>query len=340
MVFRIPAGRAPSLVRVMLRPVDLIDLAQERLSGTVLFANDEFFAAKENLLLERPPEFRENEYTVQGKWMDGWETRRRRSPGHDTCIVRLGLPGVLERAVVDTSFFRGNFPESCSLEGLEAAPETRVEELLARTWKELVPRSPLEGHKENVFDTRSAGRITHVRFHIHPDGGVARLRLLGRPVPCFKTLKGRSEVDVAALENGGDVVLCSDMFFGSRHNLIFPGAPRVMGEGWETKRRRGEGHDWAIVRFGLPATVHRIELDTTHFRGNAPDRCLIEACQFEGEDVLSAPFSALLPEKKLLFHTKHVFEEGFLAEGPLSHLRLNIYPDGGVARLRVFGKPT
>src|SRR3954465_3763780 len=130
---------------------DLIDLCSERLGAAVLFANDDFFAPKENLLKQPAPIFIEGKYTDLGKWMDGWESRRRRTPGFDWCLVRLGLPGIIRGVVVDTSFFRGNFPESCSLEGCAAPPNADVEALTAESieWFELLPQSKLEGDSQN-----------------------------------------------------------------------------------------------------------------------------------------------------------------------------------------------
>src|SRR5262249_48833275 len=194
---------------------ELVDLASERLGGAVLFANDEFFAPKENLLKSAKPVFIEGKYTRVGKWMDGWETRRRRTPGHDWVILRLGLPGILRGAVVDTAYFKGNYPEACSLETCETNSAAPLEQLTAADWIEALPISPLEGDCENPFPIDGKSRATHVRFHIYPDGGVARLRVYGE-VDASLPIGG--EIDLAAVENGGLVVDSSDMFFGSRQN--------------------------------------------------------------------------------------------------------------------------
>jgi allantoicase len=323
---------------------ELVDLASERLGGAVLLANDEFFAPKEALLKPEPAEWREHEYTERGKWMDGWETRRRREPGYDWCIVRLGLPGVVRGLVVDTAFFRGNYPESCSVEGCEAPglpdPRWLAEEA---EWFPLLPQSPLQGDSRNRFEVDVDRPVTHLRLNIFPDGGVARLRVHGwaRPRWTRFALAG-GEVDLAALENGGWVPMCSDMFFGHRQNLILPGRSRFMGDGWETRRRRGPGHDWSIVRLAAPGAIHRIELDTDHFKGNAPGRCTLEGLhapdatpeQLAGE---SAGWMPLLDETVLQPHTRHLWEDEVRPIGPITHARLNIFPDGGVARLRLFG---
>lgn len=304
---------------------ELVDLASERLGGKAVEANDEFFAPKENLLKATRPLFREGEYTEHGKWMDGWETRRRREPGHDWCVVRLGLPGVVRGIVVDTAHFTGNFPEACSIEASEEP---------AGPWREILPRSPLAGDAENLFPVEDERRVTHVRLNIFPDGGVARLRVYGTVLPDWeKVTREGGNVDLVAIENGGLVLAASDMFFGSRHNLILPGRGRNMGDGWETKRRRGPGHDWAIVRFGTAGTVRRAEVDTAHFKGNAPGSCSIEVA-----NAAAGPWREMLPETKLSPDSLHRFEQELRPVGEATHARLNIFPDGGVSRLRLFGR--
>ncbi len=312
---------------------DFVDLAAERLGGAVLAANDEFFAPKENLLKAGEAVWREGEYTDVGKWMDGWETRRRREPGHDWCIIRLGLPGVLRGVTVDTAHFRGNYPESCSLEACAVDGYPAPAELIAAAWTEVLPRSPLEGNAKNRFPLAGEiGRVTHLRLNIYPDGGVARLRAYGEAVPDWARLtRHGGELDLAAVENGGFVLSCSDMFFGNRHNLILPGPPLGMHDGWETRRRRGPGHDWAIVKLGARGILHRVEVDTSHYKGNAPGSCWIEGADGDLDN-----WRKILPPTPLRPHTLHRFDE-IAAAGPLTHARLNIHPDGGVARLRLFG---
>src|SRR5215203_713334 len=323
---------------------DLVDLAAERLGGAVLAANDEFFAPKENLLKAGEAVWIEGKYTDVGKWMDGWETRRRREPGYDWCIVRLGLPGTLRGVIVDTAYFRGNYPEACSLEACAVEGHPGPEELMGASWTEVLPRSPLQGNAKNPFHIeKDAGRVTHLRLNIYPDGGVARLRVYGEVAADWARLaRHGDEVDLAAVENGGLVLSCSDMFFGNRHNLILPGPPLGMHDGWETRRRRGPGHDWAIVKLGTRGALHRLEVDTSHFKGNAPGWCSIEGCDADGAlpEHLALPtfngWREVLPRAPLRPHTRHRFDE-VAAAGPFTHARLNIYPDGGVARLRLFG---
>ena len=314
----------------------LIDLAAAAYGGVAILANDEFFAEKDNLLRAHAAVWKEHEYTDRGKWMDGWETRRRREPGYDWCIVRLGLPGLIRGVVVDTAYFKGNYPAECSI---EACTITGHADLAASvdvdtSWTEVLPRSPLRGDTQNEFAIAAEERFTHVRLNIFPDGGVARLRVHGEVRPDWPRLTGHGGlVDLAAVEHGGWSEACSDMFFGARQNLIGPGRPFNMSDGWETRRRRGPGHDWNIVRLGAPGVIRRLEIDTTHFRGNAPGRVMVEAQGSDGE------WRVLLPETRTQPHTRHFFEETLRVLGPVVRVRLNVYPCGGVARLRAWAEP-
>jgi allantoicase len=330
--------------------LDLPDLACEAVGGAAIACNDDFFAEKENLLRAHPAEWREHEYTDRGKWMDGWESRRRRpldaighpsrEGAHDWCVVRLGMPGVIRGVVVDTAFFRGNFPESCAISACELADPLDLRALDTAAWTQILPRTPLRGDSKNVFAVNidHPRRFTHVRLDIFPDGGVARLRVHGEVVPAWSELRTLGgPIDLAALEHGAVVETCSDMFFGSRNNLIKPGPSRSMADGWETRRRRGPGNDWAIVRLAAVGTIERLEIDTSHFKGNAPARCTVEgvhqpgarADQLEGWRVVLA--SPLQP------HTRHRFGSELRRIGPVTHLRLSVFPDGGIARLRAWG---
>ena len=320
--------------------VDYPDLAAERVGGAAIATNDDFFAEKENLLKGHEAEWKEHEYTHKGKWMDGWESRRRREPGYDWCVVRLGMPGVIKGFVVDTKWFRGNFPESCSIEAASLEGPLDIKEAQTAEWVEIVPRAKLQGDSKNYFAVNDARRFTHVRLNIFPDGGVARLRVHGEVVPDWKKLGAYGGlVDLAALENGAYVLACSDMFFGSRHNLIKPDRAINMGDGWETKRRRGPGNDWSLVRLAAKGTLQRIEVDTTHFKGNAPGRCVIEACVGPRDakpDALTGWRTVV--ESPLQPHTRHFFDDALRRIGPVTHVRLSVFPDGGVARFRAWGE--
>ncbi len=325
---------------------DLINLASERLGTTVVAANDEFFAPKERLVLDDAPVFIDGRYTERGKWMDGWETRRRREPGDDWCIVRLGLPGVIHGVLVDTAHFKGNYPEACLIDATAIGGYPTAADLIdpSVAWYNLLPRTPLAGDTQNRFPVSSDRRWTHVRFRIFPDGGVARLRIYGRAQPEWDARSHQREFDLAAVEHGGLVVAASDMFFGSRNNLIMPGAARGMSDGWETRRRRGPGHDWVIIELGRSGLLNRVEIDTTHFKGNAPGSCSLDATEARSESTAEVlvhghPWRTVLPMTNLLPDTRHFFELNDAGQGPCSHVRFNIFPDGGVGRLRVMGIP-
>ena len=318
---------------------DLIDLASEVVGGVALAASDEFFAPKENLLKDAAPVFIPDKYTDRGKWMDGWESRRKRTEGHDWCAIRLGLPGRLRTVDVDTSHFLGNFPAHCALDAAstEGAPQEG-------DWVQVLGKMRLLGGSHNLFDIQDARRFTHVRLNIFPDGGVARLRVFGEVLPDILKLKASAEpVDLATVVNGGRVLASSDSFFGQSQNLILPGRPANMGGGWETKRRRGPGYDWIVVRLGARANVGRIAVETEHYKGNYPDRCSIDVCDSPealAEDLVTGKvrWTEILPAAKLEADAVRVFESELKPGGAVTHVRLNIYPDGGISRLRVFGK--
>jgi allantoicase len=324
--------------------LDLPDLASAQVGGAVLACSDEFFAPKENLIRAGEARWIEGKYTDRGKWMDGWESRRRRAPGYDWAILRLGLPGVIHGVVVDTSHFRGNYPAACSIEACSLPGNTDMAAIHGDDviWREILSRSELQGNTRNRFAVDPTERVTHVRLNIYPDGGVARLRVHGQATPAWDELDARGgRIDLAAIEHGGQVLACSDEFFGRGQNLIMPGLARSMAEGWETRRRRGEGYDWVIVRLGARGVIDRAEIDTSHFLGNAPGWCSLEVCATDhGLDYLTGPdcpWQILLPRIALQPGTRHMFADELAATDLATHARLNIYPDGGVARLRLFG---
>jgi allantoicase len=328
---------------------ELVDLAAEKLGGRVLYANDDFFAPKENLLKAAKPVFLEGKYTSRGKWMDGWESRRRRAPGHDWCLIRLGLPGIIRGFVVDTAFFTGNYPDRCSIEACSLAPMPAKAELKAlrspqTEWTELLHETKLSGDSRNIFAVGNPQRFTHLRFHIFPDGGVARLRVHGDVVPSALP-NPRKEINLVSIENGGSVIGSSDRFFGEPLNLLMPWKPVNMGDGWETKRRRGPGHDWVIVKLGYPGKIRVAHVSTAHFKGNYPDSCSLETMQAPGATTEAAlaqqgdGWKVLLAQTKLKPDHGHVFRRELQDTGPATHVRLSIFPDGGVGRLRLLGVP-
>ena len=313
-----------------------IQLEQPRLGSKVSYATDEFFAAKERLIEPAAPVFIDDKYDDHGKWMDGWESRRKRTPGHDHCIVRLGIPGVVHGVNIDTHFFTGNFPPHASIEACVSD-----DDVPNGGWTEILQKTELTGDAHNFLDIDGDSIVTHLRLNIYPDGGIARLRVYGEIRPDYSKISG--VVDLLALEHGGRAIVCSDEHYGSMHNLNVAGRGVNMGDGWETARRRGPGNDWVILALGHPGTIDKVEVDTAHFKGNYPDRVSIEAALFDSDEEVSVAnkkWRPLLPESKLEMDKQHEYESELESLGDLSHVRLSIYPDGGVSRLRVFGRPS
>jgi allantoicase len=305
------------------------DLASRALGGGVVWANDEFFAAADHLVLPSAPAFSPRTFDQKGQVYDGWETRRRRSPGHDVAIVRLGAPGVIHGVDVDTAFFVGNYPTHASVDALATDGYPAPAALQAATWVPIVPKSPLDGDTRNLFPVDDRRRFTHVRLTIHPDGGVARLRVHGEVVPDPTLLP--AVFDVAAIAAGGRISGCSNMFFGRPHNMLMPGLAQHMGDGWETARRRTDGNEWVEVTLAAPSEIEFVDLDTSHFKGNAPGAASLLGSLGGGE------WFEVLPRTPLFPDTPHRFP---VAPGrPADRVRLDILPDGGMARLRVIGRP-
>ena len=307
-----------------------IDLASERVGGKAVQANDEFFAGKANLLKVAKAIFIPDKFTPKGKWMDGWETRRRRTPGFDWCIVKLGLRGVIRGVNIDTSFFIGNFPEHASLEAKDGDGD----------WVEILPKSPLKPGGDNLFAVTDQRPFTHVRLNIFPDGGVARLRVYGDvQVDWRKLSQSKKPIDLVAIENGGRPLEASDEHFGRKENLLMPGRAPNMGDGWETRRRRGPGFDWVILKLGGPGHIQKIEVDTNHFKGNYPESFSLGGCFALGDELPHGGWTEIVARTPLKASHRHYFSKKEIkADGPFTHVRLNIYPDGGVSRLRLYGR--
>jgi allantoicase len=313
----------------------LPDLALRSYGGSVIAANDESFAERENLINPGPPAFSAHTFGAKGQVYDGWETRRRREPGHDWALVRLGLPGVIRGVVVDTAWFKGNYPPHASVEACAAAGYPSAAELDDAAWTQIVPRSPLRGNAAHEFDVGVERRFTHVRLNIFPDGGVARLRVHGEAVPDPALFAGLT-MDLAALENGGAITGCSDMFYSSPVNLIAPGLPRNQAEGWETARRRDGGNDWVTLRLAGAGVVRLAELDTTNLKFNAPGSASVRAIDARRSALEDeAAWFDLLPRTRLQPDTSHRFR--LTGERPATHVRLDVHPDGGLGRLRLHG---
>jgi allantoicase len=316
-----------------------VNLADPRLGAKALFATDEFFAAKERMLDPAPAVFVPGKYDENGKWMDGWESRRKRGEGHDHCVVRLGRPGRIAGLDIDTSHFTGNYPPAASLDACRCAGDPDAQ----TAWTPLVPAQNLAGNSHHFVAVADDRVWSHVRLNIYPDGGVARLRVYGRIHRDWSAAERGQTIDLVALENGGRSIACSDQHYGTPWNLLAPGRGVNMGDGWETRRRREPGNDWAILALGHRGVIQRIEIDTAHFKGNYPDRCAILAADVTGgtdESLVTQSmfWRTLLPEHKLEMDRQHVVDGGLVDLGPVTHVRVNIIPDGGLSRVRLFGR--
>ena len=333
--------RAPEFTR------GKVNLASARLGAAALYATDEFFAPVERMLNDNPAVFIDDKYDDHGKWMDGWESRRKRSPGHDWAVIRLAVPGSIDGFDIDTSFFTGNYPPAAGIEAVfldDGDPDDNSD------WVEILPKTylgPDEHHFLQVADAAMRQRVwTHLRVHIYPDGGIARLRAYGEAHFDWSKVTAEEEVDLAYIFHGGRALAWSDAHYGFPAKLISPGRGVNMGDGWETARRRGPGHDWAILKLGHAGTIDRIVVDTAHFKGNYPDRFdLLGAFMpdqagslSDDEIVASADWAPILQDRKRQRDHIHEYHaDTILDRGPFTHLRLNIHPDGGVSRVRVMG---
>ena len=315
-----------------------VDLAQPRLGSEVVYATDDFFADKARLIDPAEPVFIPGKYDENGKWMDGWESRRKRVPGHDWCVVRLGVPGVVAGFEIDTRHFIGNYPPGAEIEVCRNDGEVPE-----NGWTKVTPRLALNGDDRIFVPIEHGDAVTHVRLHIFPDGGVARLRVWGRVAKDWSKVGPDERLDLLAMENGGRGIIANDEHYGRVENLTAPGRGVNMGDGWETRRRREPGHDWAVLELGASGLIDEVIVDTAHFKGNYPDRCFLQAAaEADGspDEIASASESwpVLMPEAKLEADKVHVFRDGLADLGPVRFVRLNIVPDGGVSRLRLIGR--
>jgi allantoicase len=313
-----------------------VNLGSAGLGAVALSATDAFFAPAERMLADGPAVFHPTLFDDNGKWMDGWESRRRRGPGHDHAVVRLAAAGRILGFDVDTSHFTGNFPPACRIEAANVAGEPTDAD-----WTEVLPLSPLGASAHHFFACAHAGVWTHVRLHIHPDGGVARLRVYGRP----ELADTGAEVELSAALNGGRVLGYSDAHYGEVWRLLAPGRGVNMGDGWETRRRREPGADWIVIALAARGTIERAIIDTCHFKGNFPDSASMQAADMTGFGAdmdravitTSMFWEELLPAQKLSADHIHDVTGALRTIGPVTHVRLNIHPDGGISRLKLFG---
>ena len=316
-----------------------MNLADPRLGAEAIACTDDFFAPMNRMLTPEPAQFIPGKYDDHGKWMDGWESRRKRVNGHDHCVVKLARRGVIHGVDLDTSHFTGNFPPAASMEGCDCAgtPDDST------VWTPILASVNLQGNQHHYHAIGSDQPFTHIRLHIYPDGGIARLRIYGQPQRDWATAPRNELFDLASVENGGYVVATNNQHFGLASNMLMPGRGVNMGDGWETRRRREPGNDWCVIALGQPGVIEKIEVDTCHFKGNYPDRCSIQAAFVQGGTdssliTQSMFWPVLLPEQKLNMDLQHYFAAEIAKLGPISHIRYNMHPDGGTSRLRLWGR--
>lgn len=321
-----------------------LDLALAKLGGKVLYATDDFFAEKENLILQSEPIFVKGKFTEQGQWMDGWESRRKRTAGHDWAIIQLATPTKIHGFDVDTSHFLGNQPAAGSIEAVNLANSKIPEnwETADLEWKEVLSKSTLAPGSNHYLSCSDNNAYTHLKLHIYPDGGVARLRVYGEVDKDWSKHPTDEIVDLASAVLGGKAIQCNDMFYSHMDNLIMPERGINMGDGWETKRNRTPNNrDWVILRLAHPGCIEKINIDTSHFKGNFPDTCSLDACYANNDETVingDIQWNTLLPKQRLSAHNEHFYTEEVQPHARISHVRMNIFPDGGISRLRLFGK--
>lgn len=314
-----------------------VNLADERLGAKTLSCSDEFFAPASRMLSHTPAIFHPGRFDDHGQYMEGWESRRKRVAGYDWCIVQLGLAGKIVGVDIDTSHFTGNYPVAASLDACSVKENEDPD-----NWIEILPAITLGPSAHHFHVIQSRDHWTHVRLNIYPDGGIARLRIYGIVQPSLE--KFQNEIDLLALENGGRAIASSNEHYGNPWALLRPGRGVNMGDGWETRRRRAPGNEWCILALGKRAKVSSIVVDTAHFKGNYPDRCLIQAANVTMDNnksiiTQSMFWQVLLPEQKLEMDKIHTFEKELLNDlGAITHIRINIIPDGGLSRVRLFGR--
>jgi allantoicase len=315
-----------------------VDLAHPRLGTQVVSATDDFFADKSRMIAPEPPVFYPDRFDDHGKWMDGWESRRKRTQGHDHAVLRLGQRGTIAAVDIDTAFFTGNYPPEAMIEAADTVDEPDESD-----WQVLVPRLTLTGNGHNFAAAVAAGPFRWLRLHIYPDGGVARLRVYGTVAKDWAAVPGDAIVDLAAVENGGTAIAWNDAHYGHPANLLAPGRAPVMSDGWETARRRVPGNDWCVLRLGTAGTIESLLVDTRHFKGNYPDRFTLRAARLETDpaagsiETESPAWPLLLPETKLAADEEKTID-AVEAIGPVTHVRVDIFPDGGISRLRLYGR--
>jgi allantoicase len=316
----------------------LIDLAQPRLGTKVIYKTDDFFASANRIINPTEPVFKVGVFDKHGKWMDGWESRRKRTAGHDFIIIKLGKPGTIKKVDVDASHFNGNQPAMISIEGANSN-SNKINQL---NWQPLLSKKKTKANSHHYFTVNSNKVFTHIKFNIFPDGGVARLRLYGSIAKSNK-LKNK-KINLASLLDGSSVIACNNEHFGKAENILAPGKAKNMGDGWETRRRRGKGFDWLILNSLDGKEIDKIEISTHHFKGNFPSHCSLQATYLpnskNSKQIVksSTKWKYLLKDAKLSANKVHVFKNNLMKKDKINFIKINIFPDGGISRFRIYGK--
>jgi allantoicase len=317
----------------------MINLADPRLGTKVIFKTDDFFASANRIINNQNPVFKEGIFDNHGKWMDGWETRRRRTKGFDYLILKLGKPGKISNIDIDTAFFSGNQPTQASLEACFSKknnPDSKS------NWIQILNKKKIGPSKNHNFKIKNQSIFTHVKLNIYPDGGVARLRIFGE-IALEKFSFKNKITNLTSMLNGASIVGCNNEHFGKAENILAPGTGKNMGDGWETRRSRGKNYDWLIIKFGRTGKIKRIEIDTHHFKGNYPDSCSIQAAYISKKTSnyntvqKSKKWNWILNKAKLKANRKHVFKNKIMSKNKINFIKINIFPDGGISRIRAFG---
>jgi len=317
----------------------LVDLAQPRLGSKIIFKTDDFFASANNIIKPEKPVFKEGLFTKDGKWMDGWESRRKRTEGNDFLIIKLGKPGLLNKIDLDTSHFNGNQPAMISLEGCNSS----LNNIKKFKWKTIIDKKKVKENSHHVFNIFSKSIFTHIKLNIFPDGGVARLRLYGSISKKNNNLRGKI-TNLASLLSGASVIACNNEHFGKAENILAPGRAKNMGDGWETRRRRDKGHDWLILNCLNGQNISNIKISTHHFKGNFPSQCSLQASfipQKKSPSVIikdSNKWKFLLNKINLSGNKIHTFKNKLMKNNKINYIKINIFPDGGISRFKIFGK--
>ena len=317
----------------------MIDLAQSRLGTKVVFKTDEFFAPAKRIINPWPPIFKEGVFDKHGKWMDGWETRRKRGKGHDYLILKLGKPGRIYKVDVDTSYFSGNQPRQISLDACFSKKKVPNKN---SKWVKIIKKKSTKPNSHHFFNVNNKSIFTHVKLNIYPDGGVARIRIYGS-MEIKKKFKNKV-INLTSVLNGATPIACNNEHFGRAENILAPGKGKNMGDGWETRRSRGKNFDWLILKCAAPGKINKIQIDTHHFKGNYPDKCSLQAAylnnKISDKNIIneSKKWKLLLNKVKLRAHKKHNFRNKLMKNKKINYIRINIFPDGGISRIRAFGK--